>query len=138
MQKVNNVIQIIKKSYDIYAEDFHTYYTSVLNKSLIRSNTFNRLIDIDHKVLNNFIDKCVYYRLGISDILPQKSDILYNLTREASPSDIELNTDEIYTTLVYCAYPAALIKKLRSQLEANKLPENIIDLISSKLETDLE
>ena len=134
MKKVNNIIQIVKKSYDIYADDFHEYFTDSFNRSLISNCGFGRSFDIDHEVLNKFIDKCVYYRLGISDIMPQKSDIVYDLSKSASPEDIAMTTDDVYSKLVYCAYPAKLIKKLKSQLEANKLSESVVDLITSKLE----
>ena len=109
MKKVNNIIQIVKKSYEIYANDFHEYFTESFNKTLISNHTFNHIDEFDHAVLNKFIDKCVYYRLGISDVMPQKSDILYDITKSASPDELALDTQDIYETLVYCAYPAKLI-----------------------------
>ena len=138
MKKVNNIILVVKKTYDLYAEDFHNHFTNLFNASLIANHGYNSTYDINSIMLNKFIDKCVYYRLGVSDVMPQKSDIIYDLSNSLSPEELTLDTDDIYGRLVYCAYPAKLIKKFRSQLEANKLPDPIIDLITSKLEINTE
>lgn len=138
MRKVNTIIQQLKKAYDIHAEAFHEYFTNSFNKSLIVNSLNNQLLEYDATVLNRFIDKCVYYRLGISDVQPNKNEIIYDLSSTSSPEDFDQSTFDIFSELVYCAYPVKLINKLRGQLEAFDLPADVVELITSKLETSNE
>lgn len=138
MKKVNNIIQILKKSYELYSNDFHEYYLQQFNSSLISSSSFSDGdLKYNTQLLESFIDKCIYYRLGISDIQPSTASILYNLSTSLSPTEYSESLDDIMDKLVYGAYPSRLINKLRSQLESHSLPQSVIDLITSKLETQL-
>lgn len=137
MKKVNNIIQILKKSYELYANDFHEYFIQQFNSSLISSSLSDGDLNYNTSLLESFIDKCIYYRLGISDVQPSTASILYNLSTSLSPIAYSESLDDIMDKLVYGAYPSRLINKLRSQLEAHLLSQPIIDLITSKLETQL-
>ena len=137
MKKVNNIIQILKKSYELYSADFHEYYIQRFNSSLISSSSFSGVLKYNTSLLESFIDKCVYYRLGISDVLPTTNSIIYEISVSLSPTEYSESLDDIMDELVYGAYPSRLINKLRSQLESHSLSQSVIDLITSKLETQL-
>lgn len=138
MKRVNNIIQILQKSYEIYADEFHEHFTKSFNASLISNNLYGGSTSLEYNTdkLNKFIDHCVYYRLGVSDVQPNTSTINYSLSSTMDAESIATSTEQIYQEIVYCAFPSKLINKLRKQLEANSLPENVIDLIVSKLETE--
>ena len=135
MKKVNNIIQILQKSYNLYANDFHEYYNKEFQRSMVSTNY--KVFDYNVGNLNKFIDKCVFYRLGVSDIQPEKKDIIYDLSSSVSPELFDQSVDDIFGTLVYCAYPVNLTKKIRGQLESHKLPEEVVNLIISKLEINI-
>ena len=137
MKKVNNIIQVVKKSYELLADDFHSYFNERFQQSTIRfSFSGASSMSYDQSVLNNFIDRCIYYRLGISDVKPQRSDIIYDLSSTIAPEEFEPDVDSIFAELVYCAYPVKLITKFKHQLEAHKVDPKAIELIVSKLEID--
>ena len=138
MKKVNNIIQIVKKSYDLLANDFHEHFNSSFRYSVFSECTMFRGGELNYNTdtLNKFIDRCVYYRLGISDQQPKKGEIIYDLSTTISPEQFEDSVDSIFAELVYCAYPAKLISKLQKQLEAHKLDPKVITHIIGKLECE--
>lgn len=139
MNKVNNIIQILQRSYDKLSDEFHTHFQSVFNKSIVsntRLNSHEQFLNYNHNKLNKYIDKCVNYRLGISDTIPKEGDIIYDLSSSLSPELFEESVDQIFSEIVYCAFPPDLTSLLRQQLEAHKLNDDVIDLIMSKLEYD--
>lgn len=138
MKKVNQIIQIVQKCYNLYADAFHDYFTNQFNKSLLSDNSLYGDIEFSHSALYKFIDHCVFYRLGVSDVEPKKKDIIYDLSVSLSPQTFNKSVDDIFAELVYCAYPASLTSKLRKQLEAHKLAPDIIDLVMFKLEHDIQ
>ena len=132
MKKVNNIIQILKNSYEIFANEFHEYFDKEFQLLIVSTNF--KSLDYNKENLNKFIDKCVFYRLGISDIQPVKHDIIYDLSSSLNPELFEKSVDDIFSEIVYCAFPVKLTKKLRGQLESHNLPEEVVNLIISKLE----
>ena len=138
MKKVNNIIQIVKKSYEVYSDDFHTYFAQQFNNSLVAFSDFEpeNILSYSHSSLNKFIDHCVYYRLGVTDTMPKLKDIVYDLSSTISPNEYEKSVDDVLREIVYCAFPSTLIKKLRKQLEAHKLEDKVIDHIVAKIECE--
>lgn len=132
MKKINNIIQILQRSYEVHADEFHEYFNKEFQRSLISTNY--KVDDYNVGNLNKFIDKCIFYRLGISDIQPTKKDIIYDLSGTTDPELFDESVDDIFGSIVYCAFPSKLIKKLQGQLESHKLPEDVINLIVNKLE----
>ena len=138
MKRVNNIIQTLQKSYELYADEFREYFTKSFNASLISNNLYGGSTNLEYNSdkLNKFIDHCVYYRLGVSDVQPDTSSLNYSLSSVMNAEEVATSTEQIYQEIVYCAFPSKLINKLKKQLEAHSLPENVIDLIISKLETE--
>ena len=132
MKKVNTIIQVIQNTYKLYADEVHDYFTNRFNQNIIITN--RNALDYDNSVLNHFIDRCVFYRLGVSDALPSISDVIYDLSTTNTADDYETTTADIMRDIVYCAFPAKLTTKFQKLLEANDLPENVVSLIISKLE----
>lgn len=135
MKKVNNIIQILQKSYNMYADDFHEYFNKEFQRSMVATNY--KVVDYNIGKLNKFIDRCIFYRLGISDVQPQKQDIIYDLSPSVNPEMFEQSVDDIFGSLVYCAYPVSLTKKLKQILESHNLPEEVVNLIIGKLEINI-
>ena len=139
MKKVNQIIQIVQKSYNLYSEEFHDYFDDRFSQSLLITTQFmGGNIDFNHSELHKFIDNCVFYRLGVSDKQPQKRDVIYDLSSIISAQTFDKSVDDIFTELVYCAFPSKLTSKLRKQLEAHNLPQEAIDLVMFKLEHNIE
>ena len=137
MKKVNNIIQIVKKSYDLLSDEFHNYFNQSFSQSMFQfSFTGGDISSYNHEALNKFIDHCVYYRLGISDNKPLPSEVIYDLSSTISPEQFEDSISSIFTELVYCAFPVKLTSKLQKQLEAHKIEPKVIDYIMNKLECE--
>ena len=138
MKKVNIIIRALQDSYSKLSSDFHEYFNSRFERALVSNIRFSNEAyrQYNHTNFDKFIDKCVNYRLGISDVLPKEGDIIYDLSNSLNPETFEDSVAEIFGELVYCAYPPKLVSNLRSQLEVHKLDDDVVDLIMSKLEFD--
>ena len=138
MKKVNNIIQVVKSVYDSVSVTFHDYFRESFNKSLFKASLIgnDRIFDYDVQTLNKFIDRCVYYRLGISDSSPSTKDIIYDLSTTVSPYEFKDTVDSIFAELVYCAYPPKITRPFEELLEARGLSSKVIELIINKLEVD--
>lgn len=140
MKKVNNIIQVVKKSYELYSNTFHEYFKQEFDRSLVVACLGGEpnILSYDYEQFNKFVDHCVFYRLGISDVKPKLKDIVYDLSATISPTEYEKSVEEIFREIVYCAFPAKLTSKLQRQLEAHKIESKIIDFIIGKLEVNIE
>ena len=151
MKKVNNIIQLVKKSYELYASMFHEYFSQEFDRSLVSNCVTSdnplfggvnaeqsNILNYNRDNFDKFVDHCVFYRLGITDVKPKLKDIVYDLSSTISPMTYEKSTEEIYAEIVYCAFPAKLTTKLQKQLEAHGIEAKIIDFIVSKLEINID
>ena len=151
MKKVNNIIQLVKKSYELYASLFHEHFEQEFDRSLVSTCVssdnplfggagveHSNILSYNHDNFNKFVDHCVFYRLGITDVKPKLKDIVYDLSTTLSPTSYEESVEEIFAKIVYCAFPAKLTSKLQKQLEAHNIEPKIIDFIVSKLEINIE
>ena len=151
MKKVNNIIQLVKKSYELYAPMFHEHFSQEFDRSLVSncvsSDTplfggsgveYSNALSYNHDKFDKFVDRCVFYRLGITDVKPLLKDIVYDLSSTLSPTSYEQPIEDIFAKIVYCAFPARLTSKLQKQLEAHNIDAKIIDFIISKIEVNIE
>ena len=135
MQKnLSNILALAKKAYMSCRSKFHEYFESEFIRNFL-VNSIKRDKHIINKTnqqtLYDLIDNSVLYRLELSTLPPDKTDLLYSF---ANPFDAAVSLDELLESLVYSAFPASLVKEYKDALEQHIYDSRIVDLIISRLE----
>lgn len=134
-KKVDAILSLVVNAYKQCSSMFHEYYLNDFKNDIISIYLHNKLIlKFDEDLFNKFVDSCVMYRLGITNKMPDKKDIMYDLSLSAEPEVYSVPLDTVLEKLIYSAIPSKLIYQLKSRIDDN-LDESVVDLIISKLET---
>lgn len=137
VNNVNNVKRLllcVAKTYKQISPMFHDHYTKVMKSTLLSECLFNKhAMEIDEHLFNTFIDNCIVYRLGLSDRCPQKRDIMYDLSNNATTDEIEVSLDVVLDQLLYSAVPRSLVNTFKQQLESQDVAEKIVEHVTFKL-----
>lgn len=135
--KVARIISIANKAYLSCKSCFHDYFERQFNESislkLSRKQAREMTAPNFRSQLHELIDISVLYRLELSNDPPDVTNLLYSFD---SPSLFADELDDVLDKLIYSAYPVELVKVYRDALSFHIDDDQIIDVLSARIECD--
>lgn len=131
-----NITINIFKAYCACATTFHEYFKKQFEIEL-RTNFKLKDKYLDNmyqdKDLYQFIDECIQYRIGLTDIEPNGQKFSYRFDDCYEKTE---SLDQILERIMYSAFPAEILLTFKNALDSYVGNEQISDLILSKLENN--